>query len=307
MLYDRPYMQASSDRKGPSALVWLLIVIGTTYAGSHIASVFLPNTNVVGLLNETFGMSRENFRSGKIWTVLTYSFFHGGFFHILINGLIIFGIGRSLQAEFGEKQFLYLYFAGVLLGGIAIFIMEVDGIGLTIGASAGALALVTVYCFQRWDMPVTLLFFEITFKMKWLFFAILAFDALGYLLPLISQLSSPASFSPVPGTSHSAHLGGILAGFLFYKYLLAGQTYQTGGFNPGSGPSLPKWFSNKKPAAKPAAGTTRSSNPTSKKFDRKGLQAEVDRILDKINSQGFGALSEEEKKTLDRARDILSR
>ena len=78
MLYDRPYMQASSDRKGPSALVWLLIVIGTTYAGSHIASVFLPNTNVVGLLNETFGMSRENFRSGKIWTVLTYSFFHGG-------------------------------------------------------------------------------------------------------------------------------------------------------------------------------------------------------------------------------------
>ena len=37
------------------------------------------------------------------------------------------------------------------------------------------------------------------------------------------------------------------------------------------------------------------------------IQNEVDKILDKINSQGFGALSEEEKKILDRAKDILKR
>ena len=37
----------------------------------------------------------------------------------------------------------------------------------------------------------------------------------------------------------------------------------------------------------------------------KTLRAEVDRILDKINEQGFGALTEEEKRTLDRAKEDL--
>jgi hypothetical protein len=33
----------------------------------------------------------------------------------------------------------------------------------------------------------------------------------------------------------------------------------------------------------------------------------VDRILDKINSDGFGALTEAEKRLLDEAKDLLSR
>ena len=40
---------------------------------------------------------------------------------------------------------------------------------------------------------------------------------------------------------------------------------------------------------------------------RETLRAEVDRVLDKINSQGFGALTEEEKRLLDEAKDLLSR
>jgi hypothetical protein len=33
----------------------------------------------------------------------------------------------------------------------------------------------------------------------------------------------------------------------------------------------------------------------------------VDRILDKINSQGFGSLTDEEKQILDHAKDILNK
>ena len=35
------------------------------------------------------------------------------------------------------------------------------------------------------------------------------------------------------------------------------------------------------------------------------IQVEVDRILDKINDQGFGALSEKEKHTLEKAKGLL--
>jgi predicted RNA-binding protein with PUA domain len=37
------------------------------------------------------------------------------------------------------------------------------------------------------------------------------------------------------------------------------------------------------------------------------LKTEVDRILDKINSSGFSALTDDEKRVLDEAKDLLSR
>ena len=40
---------------------------------------------------------------------------------------------------------------------------------------------------------------------------------------------------------------------------------------------------------------------------REDIRAQVDRILDKINSQGFGALTPDEKRLLDEAKDLLSR
>jgi hypothetical protein len=55
--------------------------------------------------------------------------------------------------------------------------------------------------------------------------------------------------------------------------------------------------------AKPAAPAAYQVNLGS----REDLRAEVDRILDKINSQGFGALTADEKRLLDEAKDLLSR
>jgi hypothetical protein len=58
-----------------------------------------------------------------------------------------------------------------------------------------------------------------------------------------------------------------------------------------------------KKAAKPAAPAAYQVNVSSPG----DLRAEVDRILDKINSQGFGSLSADEKRMLDDAKDLLSR
>ena len=62
----------------------------------------------------------------------------------------------------------------------------------------------------------------------------------------------------------------------------------------------PKWEKRAK-ATKTRTGNRFSINTRKDE----NLKAEVDRILDKINSKGFGALSEEEKKTLDKAKDHL--
>ena len=301
MLYDRPYMQPGQDRKGPSALGWLLILNIGIYILDRLLFVFLgqptPDPSVTHGIQH-FALNPEGFKGGKIWTILTYSFLHGDILHIAFNMLITYGIGKSLQRELGEKQFLYLYFGGVLVGGIVGLLVNFGTPVNILGASGGVLALISVYCFQRWDMPVSLLFIEITFKLKWLFFFILGINVFGFVFQEMGQQGG--------STANSVHLGGILLGFLFYKYLMVNS------FNPGgipqadSRPELPKWFQSAKKAAT-GGGKAKRQPKSQDGFDRKGLQAEVDRILDKINAQGFGSLSEEEKKTLDRAKDMLSK
>jgi hypothetical protein len=41
--------------------------------------------------------------------------------------------------------------------------------------------------------------------------------------------------------------------------------------------------------------------------NRAALRQEVDRILDKITQEGFGALTDEERSILDQAKDLLSK
>ena len=64
---------------------------------------------------------------------------------------------------------------------------------------------------------------------------------------------------------------------------------------------LPRWL---KRTAKPAAA---APAPKADLGTRENLRAEVDRILDKINSHGFGALTPAEKRVLDEAKEMLSR
>ncbi len=290
-------MQAGSDRKGPSALGWLLILNIGIFLTDHLLGVFFPRSPASSFFIDWFALTGEGFRSGRIWTIVTYSFLHGGLLHIAFNMLITYGIGRSLQAELGERQFLYLYFGGVLVGGLAGFIFNFANNVVIVGASGGVMALITVYCLQRWEMPVSLLFIEITFRLKWIFFFILGMSLFQF---LFDELAGGRS-----GIAHSTHLGGALIGFLFYKYLMD-NTFTTEGF-PRTETEMPRWFKQMRKPAATAAKPRRQSFSSPLQMDRKGLQAEVDRILDKINAQGFGSLSEEEKKTLDRARDILSK
>jgi hypothetical protein len=88
----------------------------------------------------------------------------------------------------------------------------------------------------------------------------------------------------------------MLTAYGFYR--VAGRVELFGG-TPGAGIQLPGWFRRKKKDA-PLRYQVNLTN-------RKDLRTEVDRILDKINSEGFGALTKEEKLLLDEAHDLLSR
>jgi hypothetical protein len=100
----------------------------------------------------------------------------------------------------------------------------------------------------------------------------------------------------------SAHLGGMLTGLIYHRFV-----HNAAWFNPEDRPDveLPRWIkrSGKPEAVTPAFDNTTATPPNT----RQDIRAEVDRILDKINSHGFGALTPDEKRVLDNAKHLLSR
>jgi len=162
-----------------------------------------------------------------------------------------------------------------------------------VGTTAALVALLVSYAFINPDQQITMLLFfvvPVTVKPKWIATAVVLFDLLGFFF--LELPGKPTSIY------YSNHLGGIVVGWLFY-YFIHRREWRT----PDSLPEieLPRWLRKSKQAA--SAPANYKVNLTS----REDLRAEVDRILDKINSEGFAALTADEKRLLDEAKDLLSR
>jgi membrane associated rhomboid family serine protease len=310
MLYDRPYMRQGGDPESgqTAAYMTLLFVTVGVFVLQQLLNVLFPGqlpyrTN--SFFTEWFALSGEHFRNLKVWTTLSYTFLHStsGFMHILGNMLGLFFLGRILEPLIGRAQFLALYFGGTLFGAFAYLAFHYNDGFPVVGASASILALLAFFCKLRPEQPITLLLFfviPITLKPKWVFWITLGVSVAGV---LGGEL--PALLGNGPATTniaHSAHLGGLLWGVLFFRYIYEGNGFaflkRFRGTSVSTPAEPPSWFKRR-------PNSTRKLNYSVNRDNRDELQAEVDRILDKINLSGFGSLSEEEKNTLDRAKEIL--
>lgn len=293
MLYDRPYMRRTPEpaTKQKSVVTTLLVATIAIFVLQQMVNVFFPGIGGQPnyFLTDWFSLSGHNFRELKVWTVLSYSFLHStqSILHILGNMLGLFFIGRILEPLLGKQQLLLLYLSGAFVGGLVYLVFHFSGTQPVIGASAAVVALVSFFCLRFPEKPITLLLFfiiPITVKPKWLFWGLLGYTVISLL------------FSELPGKSHvahSAHLGGFLVGVLYFRYIFS---------EASSRPAveLPEWFKRKNT-------TKRHISYRVNRTTNADAQKEVDRILDKINATGFGSLTESEKHTLDRAKDLLNK
>jgi membrane associated rhomboid family serine protease len=296
MLYDRPYMRANSFGGTPRVLFWLLII--------NLAIFVLQNLMQMGggrdFLATAFGLSLNGLKEGKVHAFLTYSFLHAGIIHIGLNLLVLFFMGRLIESLLGPKQFLLLYFGAVLVGGLTWFVFHAfSGTpSLLMGASAGVIGILIFFCLLRPEEPVDFLLFfiiPVTLKPKWI-----TWFLTGYTLFGLFFLELPAAGGGQI-TAHSAHLGGIIGAFIYFHYVYLGKAMREGE------PRMPAgvWRDQEPSRAPNPPRALRMKNKT--QIDRDQLRFEVDRVLDKINEQGFGSLTDEEKKLLDRAREILNK
>jgi membrane associated rhomboid family serine protease len=204
------------------------------------------------------------------WALVTYMFTHQSFWHLLWNMVILVWAGRSLSDLLGTRIIYPMYLAGGLVG--AVF-FEV-GMGLMpwisggsnlavpglIGASASAMAFFWALVLLTPDQTL-LLFGILPLRLRWLALGLALYDVIG--------------LTGANAGGHWAHIGGALAGILGLRYLQGRWGFAYWG----------------KARSRPVATVRPRSND---------IQAETDRLLDKISRSGYASLKANEKEWLDR-------
>ena len=297
MLSDRPYMRDDYSPQRTSVLAWLIcgtiagfvlqVVVGSPWFGGGVP------------LERIFGVTISGIRQGHIWVLLTHSFLHSttNLFHLVGNLLALYFLGRELLPMLGARRFLGIYASALAFGALVWTAVHWRLGGTLFGATAGIDALLIVFaCFYPNQELNFLLFFvlPVTIKPKHLAIGLVAVDLFGMLFYEIPGSALP--FDMI--LANSAHLGGMTVGWLYFRYVHHAR------WRVGSGRAdveLPRWLKRSTRVATPAPITQVNVG------NREDLRAEVDRILDKINSHGFGALTPAEKRVLDEAKDLLSR
>ncbi len=285
-------MRDGYERRQTSIVTWILCSIAGVFVIQNVFSHWLP----IGLEWE-FGLTPAGLRAGHVWTLLTYGFLHStsNLLQVVAYLLAVYFFGREVLPILGNRRFVGFYAASLAAGGALWTAVHWRHPELLLGASAAVAALVILYACFFPNREITLLLFfvlPVTIKPKYLAYTLVAIDLFGFVFYELLGAVSPV------GAAHSAHLGGMAAGWFYYRFMHASDWSLASG---RAQIELPRWMRNR--AANSAPPQAYSVNVG----DRGHLRAEVDRILDKINSDGFGSLSADEKRVLDEARDLLSR
>lgn len=288
MIYDRPYMKSFSKQSfRESSIVFKLIGINLVIFVLQRLFEVLFNQNT--LFADLFALSGMHIIQGKLWTLLSYSFLHSSdFIHILGNMIGLYFIGKAIEPLLGSKQFLLLYLASAFTGALFYLSLNYAAVGLLVGASAAVSGLLAFYCLEKPNDRITLLLFfiiPISIQPKWL---LKIYAIVSLFLLLTAELTNTTNIA------HSAHLGGLLFGFIYFRFFYASGNPFLSQFNEPS-IELPKWFKRQQKSKQSFSYSVHKTTTESV------LKAEMNKVLDKINAHGFDSLTKEEREILNKA------
>ncbi len=227
------------------------------------------------------------------WSIITYVFLHGGFWHLFWNMIILYYFGSYVENLFKGKRLLTLFLLGGIAGGLLymlaynlfpVFIN--NGIHANLqGASAAAFAVMVFIATYSPNSEMRI------FKWNVKLWYIAVFFVLKDLVSL-----------PVSGNAGGliAHMGGALLGYFYATQLAKGN--DIGAWFDRLMDRISNLFSGRKKVPFKKVHKNKTTYQTSSKMTTPGdRQKKVDAILDKISKSGYESLSKKEKDFLFKA------
>ncbi|MEM8557214.1 MAG: rhomboid family intramembrane serine protease [Bacteroidota bacterium] len=301
----------------PRAMRWLLTVNTVAYV-AYIFLRFIPG--VPGLMADFLAFQAvipDAFL--KPWTFVTHAFVNidvsfWGLIGFLFSMLWLYWMGRDYEDMYGSHRLFGLYVL-TALGGALVALAASAAIGwqgLYFGAMGPALGVLCCVATLHPNRGIGLLLLGVV-PLKWV--------AIGFVALFVL-------IEPLP-----TYMGAALVGFLFARAQLAGTDLAawamplfSSGNRARSAPSrgrgsaadddggflgkLERWAASREEKKQGAAPASKSEAPKRRtparrpRAERRSKDApatsprDIDRILDKINEQGYDALTDEEKRIL---------
>lgn len=281
-IYDRDYYQENKASRnwGSSSrsMVTTLILVNAAVAILDVFSPMDPNDGGHWLGNALALHADSIWKPWRYWEFLTAGFTHvsldASVWHLAMNMYGLWLFGRGVEGIYGAGLFLRIYLM-LIVGASIIWAVaqELSGVrGTMIGAS-GAVSGITILFVLHYPHEKVLLFpIPVPIPMWIVGTLLIGLDAIG-----AAGFSTPGG----PGVAYSAHLGGALLGWLFYR-----------GWIPLKGPGT--WSRLRLPRSRPRLKIVRDDETAEGDLERR-----ADEILAKVHAQGADSLTPEERRILN--------
>ena len=222
-------------------------------------------SNAEGLFFPLFGLVPKLVWSElMIWQPITYLFFHGGIWHVLINMFVLWMFGSELERIWGKNHFIKFYFVTGIGSGLITMFLNLESMTPIVGASGAVYGVLLAYGLTYPNRQIYL-------------YGIIPIKSIWFVIG-IGFIAFMSSFNNLSQVSHVTHISGMLIGYLMLKRPLQWRSL---------------WFSIRKKTLE-----YRVLHEEKKLTHRQKIEHDIDIILDKINREGFENLSREEQDRL---------
>src|SRR5438045_616613 len=133
-------------------------------------------------ISEYFALSHRGISQAYAWQFFTAPLLHNGVWHFGANMLVLYFVGRDVEAILGQRQFVFLYLFGAFSGELGhLFLMPADCV--LFAATGGVAAVFIAYATILPELEMTtLLLFMLPVRLKMRRLAQITLLAAGVLL-----------------------------------------------------------------------------------------------------------------------------
>jgi membrane associated rhomboid family serine protease len=296
-IYDREYYRGETG--GPSWFSSVTPVCKTIIAINVVAFLLQQVTDPEIVSRYFYASPEEIFRHFRVWQLLTATFLHWNFLHILMNMWLLWIVGREMESLYGNRDFLAFYLGAAVLSTMVWVLITAasshDPRTNMLGASGAVLAVMTLFTLYYPKHEFLLIIVPVP---MWLLLAIYLF------FPLLPFLGRGPDSSPI---AIESHLAGAAFAFVFKQFDLRWSRLITGRvFKPRLRIFSPVPREQNRTRTPSPSRTTSSAGTSGKPasvsvLPEEQLDARLDEVLAKIAREGRTGLTEEELRVLQEA------
>lgn len=194
---------------GPGALTPAIKALIIANVAAFLASLVVPAITLAFAV-----IPAKVFTQLAVYQLVTYMFLHGGIGHLLVNMLSLWMFGTELERRWGTRFFTKYYFITGIGAGMTTLLWSISPLpyadqiyfSAMIGASGAIYGVLLAYAMSFPNRPIYMYFvFPIPAK-----YFVMIIGAITFL----SSVGSGGS-----GVAHTAHLGGLIVGYIYLKGL----------------------------------------------------------------------------------------